>query len=55
MKTALQSVGIVFTILFICILALISMYASYVLGIGVLLISAFYIVNYVLKSFNQID
>lgn len=52
MKTALQSIGIVFIVLFTCILALISMYASYILGIGVLLVSAFYVVNYVLKSFK---
>ena len=52
MKTALQSVGIVFTCVFLCILALISMYASYILGIGVLLVLGFYVINYVLKSFS---
>lgn len=52
MKTVLQSVGIVFTCVFLCILALIIMYASYILGIGVLLVLSFYVVNYVLKSLS---
>ena len=52
MKTVFQSIGIVFTCLLLCVLAVISMYASYILGIGILLVSAFYIVNYVLKDFS---
>lgn len=52
MKTAFQSIGIVFSCLLLCVLTVISMYASYILGIGILLVSAFYIVNYVLKDLS---
>lgn len=44
-----QSIGIVFTLLLIIALTLIVFYATYVLGIGILLIGAVYLVYQLLR------
>lgn len=45
-----QSVGIVFTILILAAIAIISMYLSYILGIGIVILTLLFIVYHIVST-----
>ena len=53
MKSLFQSIGIVFTILIIGLLALISLYISYLVALGVLIIGLVWIIYQLISLFNE--
>lgn len=48
-----QSVGVVFTILIIAAIALISMYISYIVGIGIVILTLIFIVYHSLSIIKK--
>jgi len=46
----LQSIGVVFTLMVIVAIAIMAMYLSYILGIGILLAGLVFIIYHVLKA-----
>lgn len=47
--TLMQSVGLVFTIVIIAAIGLITMYLSYIIGIGFIVVTAISVVYYILS------
>jgi hypothetical protein len=44
-----QSIGVVFTLLIIAAIAIVSMYISYIVGIGIVILSLVFIVYHILS------
>ena len=53
MKNVFQSIGIVFTVIVIALLALVSLYVSYLLALGVLLIGLVWVTYQLVSLFNE--
>jgi hypothetical protein len=49
----LQSIGVVFAILIVVALAIVSMYISYILAIGVIILSLLFITYHVISSVKE--
>lgn len=47
--TLFQSIGVVFTLLILAAVAIVSLYISYVIGIGVVILSLIFIIYHILK------
>ena len=54
MMDIFKSIGIVFSILLVVVITIITMYASYILGIGILLIAGVYL-TYKILDFKKSD
>lgn len=54
MMNIFKSIGIVFSILLVVVITIITMYASYILGIGILLIAGVYL-TYKILDFKKSD
>lgn len=48
-----QSVGIVFTLLIIAVIAVISMYLSYLIGIGIVIITLVFITYHIVSTIRS--
>ena len=48
--TMFQAIGVVLTLLVIVVIAVVSMYLSYILGIGIILITLSFVVYHVLST-----
>ena len=53
MKNVFQSIGIVFTVIVIALLALVSLYVSYLFALGVLLMGLVWITYQLVSLFNE--
>jgi len=53
MKNVFQSIGIVFTVIVIALLALVSLYVSYLLALGILLIGLIWVTYQLVSLFNE--
>ena len=53
MKNIFQSIGIVFTVIVIALLALVSLYVSYLLALGILLIGLIWVTYQLVSLFNE--
>jgi uncharacterized membrane protein YdfJ with MMPL/SSD domain len=49
-KNLFQSVGIVFTLLIIAAVAIVSMYMSYILGIGIVILTLIFITYHIVST-----
>ena len=53
MKSVFQSIGVVFTVIVVALLALVSLYVSYLFALGVLLIGLVWVTYRLVFLFNE--
>ena len=53
MKNFLQSVGIVFTVIVVALLALVSLYVSYLFALGILLLGLVWVTYKLVSLYNE--
>lgn len=53
LKSLIQAVGIVFSCLILIVVTVAALYLSYIIGIGLLIVSSIIILTYVLRQLNK--
>lgn len=53
LKSLIQAVGIVFSCLILIVVTVAAFYLSYIIGIGLLIVSSIIILTYVLRQLNK--